>query len=108
MAVPEVSKVSDITVSDIRAYLRIAEASEEEIALLKSALSVAKEYIKSYTGMNDDQMDDHADLIIVVYVLCSDMYDNRAYYVDKSNVNKIVESILNLHSINLLPTKEIT
>ena len=108
MAVPEVSKVSEITVSDLRNYLRIAEASEEEIALLNSALTVAKDYIKSYTGMNDDQMDAHADLIIVVYVLCSDMYDNRAYYVDKSNVNKIVESILNLHSINLLPTKEIT
>lgn len=108
MAVPEVSKVSEITVSDLRNYLRIAEASEDENALLRSALSVAKEYIKSYTGMNDEQMDAHADLIIVVYVLCSDMFDNRAYYVDKSNVNKIVESILNLHSINLLPTKEIT
>lgn len=106
MAVNEVSKVSDITVDDIVAYLRIAEPSQEDLLLLRSALTVAKDYIKSYTGLNDEQMDVHCDLITVVYVLCSDMFDNRAYYVDKSNINLIVDSILNLHSINLLPAEE--
>jgi len=42
-------------------------------------------------------------LITVVFVLVSDMYDNRAYYVDKTNMNLLVESILNLHSTNLIP-----
>lgn len=106
MAVSAVSKVSDITVDDIVEYLRIAEPSQEELLLLSSALTVAKDYIKSYTGLNDEQMDAHCDLITVVYVLCSDMFDNRAYYVDKSNINLIVDSILNLHSINLLPAEE--
>ena len=99
----EITKVSDITSDDIRNYLRIAELSEEDEKLISASLRVSKDFIKSYTGLDDEGMDSHVDLITVVFVLCSDMYDNRAYYIDKSNINKIVESILNLHSINLLP-----
>ena len=40
------------------------------------------------------------------YLLCQytgqDMYDNRALYVDNSNVNRVVENILGLHQRNLL------
>jgi hypothetical protein len=103
MANSEIKKVSDITVTDVTDYLRIPEVTAEDTALLTTALNVAKEFVKSYTGLDDEGMDAHEDLVIVIYVLCSSMYDNRAYYVDKSNINNVVESILNLHSINLLP-----
>lgn len=103
MANSEITKVSDITVTDVTDYLRIPEVTAEDTALLTTALNVAKEFVKSYTGLDDEGMDAHEDLVIVIYVLCSSMYDNRAYYVDKSNINNVVESILNLHSINLLP-----
>jgi hypothetical protein len=42
------------------------------------------------------------DFVIAVYVLCQDMYDNRTMYVDNANVNKVVDNILGMHSINLL------
>ena len=103
MANSEITKVSDITVTDVTDYLRIPEVTAEDTALLTTALNVAKEFVKSYTGLDAEGMDAHEDLVIVIYVLCSSMYDNRAYYVDKSNINNVVESILNLHSINLLP-----
>jgi len=35
-------------------------------------------------------------------ILCQDMYDNRSMYVDKNNLNKVVETILGMHSVNLL------
>ncbi len=105
MANSEISKVSDITVTDVTDYLRIPEVTAEDTALLTTALNVAKEFVKSYTGLDAEGMDAHEDLVIVIYVLCSSMYDNRAYYVDKSNLNNVVESILNLHSTNLLPTE---
>ena len=105
MANSEIKKVSDITVTDVTDYLRIPEVTAEDTALLTTALNVAKEFVKSYTGLDDEGMDAHEDLVIVIYVLCSSMYDNRAYYVDKSNLNNVVESILNLHSTNLLPTE---
>lgn len=101
----EITKVSDITVTDVTDYLRIPEITSEDTALLTTALNVAKQYVMSYTGLDAEGMDAHEDLVIVIYVLCQSMYDNRAYYVDKSNLNNVVESILNLHSTNLLPTE---
>ena len=99
----EISKVSDITVSDVTAYLRIPETTEDVLSFLSTALNTAKEYVKSYTGLDDAGMDAHADLVIVIYVLIQSMYDDRSYYVDKSNLNNVVESILNLHCVNFMP-----
>lgn len=103
MANSVVSKVSDITVTDVTDYLRIPEITAEDTALLTTALNVAKQFVMSYTGLDAEGMDAHEDLVIVIYVLCQSMYDNRAYYVDKSNINNVVESILNLHCTNFLP-----
>lgn len=52
-----------------------------------------------YTAVPSDAFE---DLPIAAYVLISDMYDNRAYVVDKSNVNRVVDSIVGLHATNLL------
>ena len=103
MANAEIKKVSDITVTDVTDYLRISEVTDEDTSLLTTALNVAKEFVKSYTGLDDAGMDAHEDLVIVIYVLCQSMYDDRTYYVDKSNINNVVESILNLHCINFMP-----
>lgn len=99
----EITKVSDIQVTDVTDYLRIPEITAEDTALLTTALNVAKQFVMSYTGLDAEGMDAHEDLVIVIYVLCQSMYDNRAYYVDKSNINNVVESILNLHCTNFLP-----
>lgn len=107
MAVSEVTKVSDITVTDVTDYLRIPEITDEITSLLTTALNVAKQYVMSYTGLNAEEMDAHEDLVIVIYVLCQSMYDDRTMYVDKSNINNVVESILNLHCTNFLPQMEI-
>jgi hypothetical protein len=47
-------------------------------------------------------IDAFEDFVIAVYVLCQDMYDNRSMYVDKTSMNRVVETILGMHSINLL------
>ena len=103
MAISEITKISDITVTDVTDYLRISEVTDEDTSLLTTALNVAKEFVKSYTGLDDAGMDAHEDLVIVIYVLCQNMYDDRTYYVDKSNINNVVESILNLHCTNFMP-----
>lgn len=103
MANSEITKVSDIQVTDVTDYLRIPETTDEIISFLTTALNVAKNYIMSYTGLDAEGMDAHEDLVIVIYVLCQSMYDDRTMYVDKSNINNVVESILNLHCTNFLP-----
>lgn len=96
-------KVSELTVQDIADYCRIAEATEADTAFLTSALNASKAYIKKYTGLDDAGMDEAEDLVIVVHILCQDMYDNRTMYVDKHIVlNNTVETILGMHSVNLL------
>lgn len=97
------TKISEIVVDDIIDYLRISETSEKEKKYLKTILNVSKEYICKYTGYDKiDDLDKYPDLVIVVFVLCQSMYDDRAYYIDNTNVNKVVQSILDLHSRNLL------
>ena len=94
--------VSALTIQDIANYLRLSETTTEDNALLTTILEAAKAYVYKYTGLTAAQVDEALDITIAVYVLCQDMFDNRAYYVDSSNVNKVVEAILGLHSVNLL------
>lgn len=94
--------VNEITVQNLADYLRIAELTPEDSLFLGQALEAAKTFIKHYTGINDDTLNGAADLVIVVYVLVQDMYDTRTYYTANTNVNAIVENILNAYSVNLL------
>lgn len=95
-----ISKVSEITYKDVADYIRLDELDSNDINTLKTELAVARAYISGYTGLSD--LDAHADLVIVVLILCQDMWDNRSLNIDKTNVNLVVESILNLHVTNLL------
>lgn len=97
-----VTKVSDLTAANIAEYLRLPDPTTEDTNTLTTILGVAKTYVTQYTGKTLAQLDDYQDIIIAVLVLCQDMWDNRTLYVEESNVNKVVESILGLHSENLL------
>ena len=98
----QISAVSQITAQDVADYLRISEVTTDDTNTLNTLLTVAKTYICQYTGQTLENLDNLSDIIIVVFILCQDMWDNRTLYVDSSNVNKVVESILGLHSVNLL------
>ena len=95
-----VTKVSEITTKDIAEYIRLDEISETDEQQLSTFLTVAKNYISNYTALDD--LDEYADLVIVVYTLCQDMYDNRALYTGESNPNKVVQTILDMHTRNNL------
>lgn len=102
-------KVSEITVKDIADYLRLSEISEEDEKNIELFLNIAKNYIENYTGIpqesenaEDETLDTYSDFIIVVYVLCQDMYDNRTMYVDGKNINNTVKTILDMHTRNNL------
>lgn len=98
----EVSKVSDITVDSVADYLRLDEVAESENDTLTMLISIATSFIKSYTGLDDDGVDKYPEFVIVVLILCQDMWDNRTMYVDSKDLNNTVQSILAMHSVNLL------
>jgi hypothetical protein len=95
-----ISKVSDINYQDVAEYCRIDELSQDDIITLNNLIDVAKSFIRSYTGQDD--LDMYNDFVIVVFILVQDMWDNRTMYVDKSNLNKVVDTILGMHAVNLL------
>lgn len=102
-------KVSEITVKDIANYLRLSEVSEEDDKNIELFLNIAKSYIENYTGIPQkseneeaETLDSYSDFVIVVYVLCQDMYDNRVMYVDGKNINNTVKTILDMHTRNNL------
>ena len=98
----EVSKVSDITAESVAEYLRLDEVTDSEINTLAMLISIASSYIKSYTGLDDAGVDKYPEFVIVVLILCQDMWDNRTMYVDSKDLNNTVQSILAMHSVNLL------
>ena len=99
-----VSKVSEITTNDVARYIRVDDYEESEI---ETYLNIAKNYISSYTGIPvtsevGESLDDFPDFVIVAYILCQDMHDNRTMYVDKADINRTVQTILDMHTRNNL------
>lgn len=98
----EITKVSQITASDLASYIRLDDVTTDDTNTLNNLLAVAKAFIVNYTGRSEEELDNYADFVIVVFILCQDMWDNRTLYVDKTNLNKVVETVLGMHSVNLL------
>ena len=101
-------KVSKMTITDVAKYMNLEE-DEYDTGMMEVILLAAKEYVADYTGIpqhiegvEGNTLDDYEKFPLAVMVLCQDMYDNRSYYVERANVNKVVESILNMHRRNYL------
>lgn len=97
-----VQKISEITSRNMAEYLRLPDPSVDDLNTLNTLMEVAIDYIAKYTGRTKEELDEYNDMVIVGLALVQDMWDNRTMYVDNSNVNKVVESILNLYVVNLL------
>lgn len=91
-------KVSEITVQNVADFLRLDDTDQ----ILVPMMTATKQFIMDYTGLSEEELDDHEDFYIAYMVLVQDMYDNRAMYVDKSNINKVVDSILFRHRVNFV------
>ena len=95
-------KISEITLDTIKEYINAPEEDDKNIQMLFDA---SKQFILGRTGIEEDKLDNYEDLTMALLVLCSDFYDQRQFMLDSNNgvpVNAIVESILNMHSFNLL------
>lgn len=97
-------KVSEITNEYLANYLRLDEPEDTEKQEIDAFLMSAVSYCTSYTGLSMEELDKHEDITTVVLLLVSDMFDNRNLYIEgkASNVNKAVERILSMHSVNLI------
>lgn len=97
-------KVSEITTGNLAEYLRLEYdgLTALELSELSAMLASALAFIRSYTGLDDAEIDVHEDFTIAAFILVQDMYDNRTLYIERGSLNKTVETILGMHSVNLL------
>lgn len=93
-------KISEIQITHIKNYLNVYH--NEDDVLITSILSAAKAFVGSYTGLLAESLDVSEDLSMAVFILSSELYDNRAYTIEQANVNPVIKTILNMHSVNLL------
>ncbi|NFO41107.1 phage gp6-like head-tail connector protein [Clostridium botulinum] len=77
-------------------------AYDEDKELLEIFKDASVDYIKSYTGLTDEEINNKNDLTIALLVLVSGMFDSRSVEADKANINLILDGILGLHSKNLV------
>lgn len=97
-----IDKISSITCQDVADYIRLDTVTEEDVNMIGTLLSVSKAFVCQYTGRTIEELDRCPDMVIVVLVLCQDMWDNRTLYVDNTNLSHVVETILGMHAVNLL------
>lgn len=96
-------KVSDVTLQNVMDFLRIDFPTEIEQAEVTAMMTAAKNYIVGYTGLTEEELDEHEDITIAYQVLIADMFDNRNNQIEKPTyVNRTVQSILGLYRVNLL------
>ena len=101
----EVKKVSEITAEHVAQYLRLSEPDEDELNLVKTFILAAKTYIKDYTGLSEEELDKYPPLVLVVYIYCSDLWENRTLYVGVRNYakpNDVIMSFLNTYRKNIV------
>lgn len=94
-------KVSEITLENLKNYFRV-DYEEDDIYIQNIIMPAVLQYIKSYTGLENEVMDTKEDLTIAYMILASDMYNNRDYTVQNDKINPVVNNILNRYSVNLL------
>lgn len=104
-------KISEVTIDEVKKYARV-DGTEDDW-LMSAILNAAKSYISNQTGLpllpdtdaageTTDSVDDYEDLTVALFVLTTDMYDQRSMTVDSRNPNKVVESIVASHCRTLL------
>ena len=93
-------KISEVTIKYLKEYAYVEHNEDDK--LFESILLSSISFIRNYTGLTDSQMDEKEDLTIALKVIANEFYDNRAFEIKSSNANKLITSILNMYSMNLL------
>ena len=93
-------KINEITIKDIKDYLHVYH--DEDDTLISAILTASRSFVKNYTGLSNESLDTKDDLSMAVFILSSELYDNRVYTLENNNVNPVIEALLGMHSVNLL------
>lgn len=93
-------KISELTSAMVKDYCGISDDDSDDI-VGNMLMPAAKAYIKGYTGLTDEQIDEHEDLAIAFCVLANDMFTQRDYTTSiHRQVSPTVKNILSMYAVN--------
>ena len=92
-------QLSKIPVEVVKMYARV---DDDDVLLEDVILPAAKAHVLEYTGLTAEAADKMPQLSIAVLALCAHMYDHRDMSSDRSQMNRVVESILGSNAVNLM------
>lgn len=92
-------KVSEITVSDVKEYIR---DTADDDAVVADIMASAKGFIASQTGLTVDEIDEIPEMSYAFKCLCADMYDERSAVALSDKLNPIVQTIIHAHRVNMI------
>lgn len=96
-------KFTEVTIKQIKTYTRVEHDEEDD--LFQVILDGARSHIRNYTGLTDERLDKLPDTVIALYVISTEMYENRTgtrYDGKSGKMNELLDRILGTHSVNLL------
>lgn len=97
-------KVSEITLETLKQYLRV-DGDEDDI-LLGAYFDGAKEYMCSYLGCTEKDLDKHAPLAVVAMAIVADAYEVRQFTSSTITKNPLIEQMLSMYCDNFLEVSE--
>lgn len=95
-------KVSEITLEQVLDYLRIDDASTVEETEVQMFMDSAKATILATTGLTQEEVDTHPDLVHPYFLLISDQFDNRNGLIENktATVNHSIMETIRRHAVN--------
>lgn len=99
-SIPTIKKF-EIDLNELKEFLNIYDDSDD--VLIKSLVNAGKQYIKDYTGLTEEEMIEKKDsLKIALFLIVSDLYDNRGQQSLQNKQNTMLTSILDMYCKNYL------
>ena len=92
-------KFSEIDFDTVKDYL--VAAIEEDIFEISMYIDAAKSYVKEYTALSDEELDEKEYLVMPTLMLISHFYENKTVETDRK-INVVFKNILNLGKVHSL------
>lgn len=91
----------EVDLNELKEFLNIYDDADD--TLLKSLTLAGKQYIKDYTGLTEEEMIEKKEsLKIALFLIVSDLYDNRGQQSLQNKRNTMLTSILDMYCKNYL------
>lgn len=92
---------SNLTIEHCKKHLNIEEEFKEDDALINLCLYSSKDYIKTYTSLSEEKLNEIPSINIAVLLLVTEMYSRRSASggYETSKVNFVLKSILDMNRV---------